>query len=173
MVLPDEILDYLRTIANSWPIKYPGLAIEYGSEDCMGSIYFMVKYNGFVNKRIFDKSEMFDNHVTIGYVRHITQVMREAVIQKGEEYRRVMPLNSTHLDLRSNLVYRGDMSKPKKIILNDPATIILWDDGTKTIVKKNSKDKKFDPEKGIALCYMKKYLGNKGNYNNVFKEWIK
>ena len=65
------------------------------------------------------------------------------------------------------------MPKPKKIILNDPATIILWSDGTKTIVKKNSKDRKFDPEKGIALCYMKRALGNKGNYNNVFRDWIK
>jgi hypothetical protein len=68
---------------------------------------------------------------------------------------------------------REHMPKPKKIILNDPATIIFWSDGTKTVVKKNSKDRKFDPEKGIALCYMKKALGNKGNYNNVFRDWIK
>ena len=58
----------------------------------------------------------------------------------------------------------------KKIILNDPATIILWTDGSKTVVKAHNED--FDAEKGIAMCFMKKALGNKGSFNNVFKKWI-
>jgi len=59
----------------------------------------------------------------------------------------------------------------KKIIFNPPATIICWLDGTKTVVKCQPGDV-FDKEKGIALAFMKKMLGNKGNYNNVFREWI-
>lgn len=46
-----------------------------------------------------------------------------------------------------------------KAIFNDPATIVLWADGTKTVVKCQEGDA-YDPEKGLALCYMKKYLGN-------------
>lgn len=46
-----------------------------------------------------------------------------------------------------------------KAIFNDPATIVLWADGTKTVVKCQEGDD-YDPEKGLALCYMKKYLGN-------------
>lgn len=58
----------------------------------------------------------------------------------------------------------------KKIILNDPATIILWEDGTKTVVKTHNED--FDAEKGIAMCFMKKACANNGSFNNVFKKWI-
>ena len=60
----------------------------------------------------------------------------------------------------------------KKVIFNDPATIVIWGDGSKTVVKRQNGEK-FDKEKGLALCYMKKMLGNKSNFNNVFKEWIK
>lgn len=60
----------------------------------------------------------------------------------------------------------------KKVIFNDPATIVIWGDGSKTVVKCQNGEK-FDKEKGLALCYMKKMLGNKSNFNNVFKEWIK
>lgn len=60
----------------------------------------------------------------------------------------------------------------KKVIFNDPATIVIWGDGSKTVVKCQNGEK-FDKEKGLALCYMKKACGNKSNFNNVFKEWIK
>ena len=48
--------------------------------------------------------------------------------------------------------------RAKKIIFNPPATIVIWEDGTKTIVKCTEKDE-YDAEKGLALCYMKKLLG--------------
>lgn len=61
--------------------------------------------------------------------------------------------------------------QPKKIIFNGPATIILWDDGTKTVVKCQDGDT-FDKEKGIALCFMKKSLGNRSNFNKIFKKYL-
>ncbi len=61
---------------------------------------------------------------------------------------------------------------PKKVIFSGPATTILWTDGTKTTVKCQGDDV-FDKETGIALCYLKKMLGNKGNYNNIFREAMK
>lgn len=61
---------------------------------------------------------------------------------------------------------------PKKVIFSGPATTILWKDGTKTTVKCQGDDV-FDKEKGIGLCYLKKMLGNKGNYNNIFREAMK
>ena len=60
--------------------------------------------------------------------------------------------------------------KIKRVIYSDPATIVLWKDGTKTVVK--CKNEKFDPEKGLAMAFSKKMLGNKGNYYNVFKKWL-
>jgi hypothetical protein len=56
----------------------------------------------------------------------------------------------------------------ERIIFNNPATIVIWKDGSKTVVK-CQKDDVFDPEKGLALCFMKKALGNKGNFNNILK----
>ena len=57
-----------------------------------------------------------------------------------------------------------------KVIFNDPATIVIWADGTKTVVKADRE--KFDPEKGLAMAIAKKFLGNQGNYYEVFKKWL-
>lgn len=64
------------------------------------------------------------------------------------------------------------MPKIKKVIFNNPATIVFWRDGSKTIVKMNGKDKKFDPEKGLAMAIAKKCLGNEGNYYNTFTKFL-
>ena len=60
----------------------------------------------------------------------------------------------------------------KRVIYNDPATIVFWSDDTKTVVKRQKNDKgkyvdKFDKEKGLALCIAKKALGNMSNFNNT------
>lgn len=57
----------------------------------------------------------------------------------------------------------------KKVIFNNPATIVFWADGTKTVVKAKNED--FDPEKGLALAIAKKALGNKGSYFDKIKRW--
>lgn len=59
----------------------------------------------------------------------------------------------------------------KNVIFNDPATIVFWDDGTKTVVKCQDGDE-FDPEKGLAMAIVKKAYGNKGNYCNKIKKWL-
>lgn len=59
----------------------------------------------------------------------------------------------------------------ERVIFNDPATIVIWKDGTKTVVKCQDGDE-YDAEKGLALCISKKALGNKGNFNEVFKKWV-
>lgn len=58
----------------------------------------------------------------------------------------------------------------KKVIFNDPATIVYWEDRTKTVVK--CEKEKYDPEKGLAMAIAKKALGNQGNYFEVFKKWV-
>ena len=59
----------------------------------------------------------------------------------------------------------------KEVIFNDPAVIVKWKDGTKTVVK-CQKGEKFDPEKGLALALVKYFMGNIGYYNTIFKDWI-
>ena len=57
-----------------------------------------------------------------------------------------------------------------KVIFNDPATIVIWEDGSKTVVKCDCES--FDPEKGLAMAIAKKALGNIGNYYETFKTWL-
>lgn len=57
-----------------------------------------------------------------------------------------------------------------KVIFNNPATIVIWEDGSKTVVKCDCES--FDPEKGLAMAIAKKALGNIGNYYETFKTWL-
>lgn len=59
----------------------------------------------------------------------------------------------------------------KKVIFDDLATIVLWSDKTKTVVKCELDDR-YDKEKGLAMAISKKFLGNKGSYYEVFKKYI-
>ena len=54
----------------------------------------------------------------------------------------------------------------KKVIFNNPATIILWNDGTKTVVKCNERDT-YDPEKGFAMAISEKVLGSYSEFKRV------
>ena len=75
----------------------------------------------------------------------------------------------------------NDNVRPKirKIIFNPPATVILWNDGTKTVVKCEDRDV-YDPYFGFMAAYMKhefgtnsaikKFMKNNSNYNDLVKE---
>lgn len=62
----------------------------------------------------------------------------------------------------------------KKVIFNDPATIVFWEDGTKTIVK-CQEGVTFDPEKGLAMAISRHYLCDicgLERYDGVFKRYV-
>lgn len=71
-------------------------------------------------------------------------------------------------------VYTPSVKLPevKEVIFAPPATIVYWEDGSRTVVK-CSDDDYFDEEVGFTLCFMKKILGNKGNYNTYIRKSIK
>lgn len=56
------------------------------------------------------------------------------------------------------------------VIFNGPATIVIWEDGSKTVVK--AENEAFDPEKGLAMAISKKMLGNKYDYYDTFKKYV-
>lgn len=60
----------------------------------------------------------------------------------------------------------------RKVIFNDPATVVLWSDGTKTVVKCGPDDI-FDKEKGLAMAIVKKMAGNDSRFHKIFKKWCK
>lgn len=81
------------------------------------------------------------------------------------------------IDLFNNGVIYTNSCYPaddiEKVIYHDPATIVKWKDGTKTIVEcQKDKGDTYNPEQGLAMCIVKKICGNKGNYNNIFTKWL-
>ena len=66
--------------------------------------------------------------------------------------------------------YRNICDSIQKVIFNPPATIVIWKDGTKTIVK-NHYTEQYDKEKGLAMCIIKKLFNNKSEYYELFKKY--
>ena len=121
--------------------------------------------------------KIFDIEVTISTkeLNTITLRKKDINLRKKTEGRNEMPVERKST---SSCVYYAattakSVSAPsiKKVIFNYPATIVLWSDGSKTVVKCQDGDI-YDPEKGLAMAISKKALGNKGNYCNEFKKWL-
>lgn len=80
----------------------------------------------------------------------------------------------------------------ENVIFQNPATIVFWSDGTKTVVncmdnveerkkivdgkeviiRKPRKCDTYSKEAGLAMAIVKKWAGNNGNYNNIFRKFI-
>ena len=69
------------------------------------------------------------------------------------------------------VVYMVHAPEVKKVVFHDPATVVYWSDGTKTVVKCGPHDT-FDPEKGLAMAIAKKFYGNGNEFHKTFKRWL-
>ena len=58
----------------------------------------------------------------------------------------------------------------KKIIYNPPATIVFWEDGSKTVVK-CSKDDEYSPYYGFLAALAKKVYGNPSRVRKIVDKW--
>ena len=68
-----------------------------------------------------------------------------------------------------NELYRSNKKEIKRVIFNEPYTIVIWANGEKTIVKAQDGEP-YDKEKGLAMCFAKYALGNTCRYFDFFKE---
>lgn len=68
-----------------------------------------------------------------------------------------------------NVHLTENLPEIKKVVFSGPATIMFFEDGTKTVVKCDEYDI-FDAEKGITLCLLKRIFNNKGKYYDVIKD---
>ena len=58
----------------------------------------------------------------------------------------------------------------KKIIYNPPATIVFWEDGSKTVVKCAQYDE-YDPYYGFLAALAKKVYGNPSRVRKIVDKW--
>lgn len=61
--------------------------------------------------------------------------------------------------------------EPVKVHFSGPCTIVIWNDGTKTVVKCSENDI-YDPEKGLAMAFAKKMFGNDNSFHKLFAKWL-
>ena len=60
---------------------------------------------------------------------------------------------------------------PEKVIKNGPATVVVWNDGSKTVVKRTDEDD--DPEKGFAMALVKKLYGTRSRFKKMLRDKTK
>lgn len=58
----------------------------------------------------------------------------------------------------------------EKVIYNNPVTVVVWSDNTKTVSKCHGDDM-YSKETGLAVCIMKKLVGTTET-RNIFMDWI-
>ena len=158
--------DYTKYVAHSRPRFKPG---EY------------VRVAGREDKYMVESSEWhsIDNRTTYMLIDETgRRSVREecelvaALATSADRYRYAHQIEQLQQRLMLNSFYgihSYNAMGVKKVIFNAPATIVLWNDGTKTVVKCSENDT-FDPEKGLAFCFLKKLLGN--NYYKTIRSEV-
>ncbi len=58
----------------------------------------------------------------------------------------------------------------KDVIYSNPATIVMWSDGTKTVSKVHGEDG-YNPEVGLILCVLKKLQGST-HIRDLLHTWV-
>ena len=89
----------------------------------------------------------------------------------------LVPIDDTISITEEHLSYKQEKATIKNVIFSGPATIVIWSDGDKTIVKKSDCEAEMDKEKGLAMAIIKKAYkdaGKEGSYfRRIFGAWIK
>ena len=77
-------------------------------------------------------------------------------------------IKDKHIDVakRYSTISSNILSLVKKVIINPPATIVIWKDGRKEVVK-CSKDEDFNAEVGVAMCFMKRIFKSRNQFTKL------
>ena len=153
-------------ICEQW-LKEPPTPYEFISddlEDCE---------KGVPNTKLIDPNGYFDTDMASSLQATLMKAVTNGADFDGDTVKKIKMFEE---EIKMADKTRFDMYKPtiKNVIFNDPATIVMWSDGTKTVVKCGENDI-YDPEKGVAMCCMKKLLGtNKtgSNYLDKVEEYL-
>jgi len=87
------------------------------------------------------------------------EVPMTKVISKGNMGMDLMYNPCQETMLFRPLKVRNIIPKAQRVVYNNPATIVFWEDGTKTVVKAMGGDV-FDPERGYLQAFFEKASEN-------------
>lgn len=153
--------------------------IEQNKNEKENSMYYAVKFRG-TNKEYFYRSEIklpvgAECMIECGETSYNNPVVIIRMLAQREAKAQEKLLNAPLRTITAYKITKG-IPRPndriKKVIFNREkrTTCVLWDDGKKTVVKCAEEDL-WDEEKALALCYMKRVLGNRGSFNETLKKW--
>ena len=152
--------------------KYGVELAGYWNHNSSGG-YFWFDAKNLIPQEEMDKKEVLVGDLKNGYSYITAKEAEELLIQREETEKLRHEVKDMIAKIYSNTTispFRRS-SEITKVIFNNPATIVFWSDGKKTVVKCSS-DEAFDEEKGLAMAISKRVLGNQGNYYNEFKKWL-
>lgn len=118
--------------------------------------------------RYFEQRPVEENPEAIRIVNNLKKIGYDkasefisTITKPKEEEKKMGP---DKLDLDFKIYYCPPellQPKVKSVKFHGPATIIFWEDGTKTVVKCQEGDE-YNAEKGVLICALKKILGMDG-----------
>ena len=115
-----------------------------------------VAFSGTINDSKFYSEDMLDF------------LLEDVMKQKSKELKQKMAKSKEQENKDLVNAFNGIIDK---VIFNDPATIIVFKNGEKVIVKCQEGDT-YDKEKGLALAIIKFAFGNTSYFNTIFKKWL-
>lgn len=148
--------------------------IQAFEDTAYGELVKMLNTKGEINMEV--KVASFDPASALS---HIDYASISSVLNKIDDMC-AHANDQTIIELNERMLERGIMLRSEyerlftieKVIFNDPATIVYWADGTRTVVKCQKGDV-FNKETGFALCCMKKIYGNNNHFNKLLHMFIK
>lgn len=121
-----------------------------------------------IKKNVFD-IPVYDlmvyemNHIKSLIARdHIDRAIAAEII--NDYFRHASPANTS-----KKSIHMSRLPDIQKLIYNGDTTIVIWGDGTKTIVRCSDNDN-YDREKALMMCMMERMFGSKTKLKNFLNE---
>lgn len=118
-----------------------------------------------------DGDNMEKSYMNYEYDRHVAKEEREIHNRIETDSFRAVLLYEYKKGLIEGREIVWKSVSVDRIIFNDPATIVFWQDGTKTVVK-CQKGQTFNPYFGFCAAIAKKLYGNNSILNRIVETYL-
>lgn len=179
MTYKDEVTYKLSELAAIYDLRYSIIDLGYNH------IRYLLTTKATGEERFRVLRRMLQDHLLCDPKLHKDHEMVVDVeydfIRSEDSVNGIINFVVDHID--ENFVfynYKEEPSMPKRtftyslypeidrVIYNDPATIVFWKDGTKTVVK--AQNCEYNPALGLAMCFIKRTIGLKEFLKHLPKE---
>lgn len=157
---------------------------NFERRDEMGSVTYNTTDSFYVNPSLYTTTtgnlvRVNDGTFTLADPEQHKLVVKESGSELDKMHKKGMEMDKSKntSKISSDKIVSGTVKVVptiEKVIFNPPATIVIWSDGLKTVVKAKQKGKKkdkFSEEFGLAMAISKRYFcGNRSQFLKAVKE---